>query len=275
MLSNDTIIENTSEEIKSGIIETYQNLSGYKPLGTLGHYTINESIMYLYNFNNYFIINNLGLSISHLRSAGLLYKTIVNWVKAQKTNIATFVCPAITYLLFKTINNSLLDSIQINFKKDKISEENISVKNTNTKNTNSNINNIKSVMNNSKKPNYFKIIINIIIFMFIVYFVVDFNSLLENILKITFKQVLKINIIIASLFLIYLFIDLYIFILFLKGKIKIPYYLPPFLLKWVHKKKVISKYKAVEIRAFMDLYVKNILSHIVGLLFLIIFFICL
>ena len=95
--------------------------------------------------------------------------------------------------------------------------------------------------------------------LFLLIFFVDLRSLLEIIFYFSISQILKFNLIISSLYLIFLFIDLYIFILFLKGKIKIPEYLPLFIFNWLREKEVISKLKPIEIRVFKDMFIKTII----------------
>ena len=93
----------------------------------------------------------------------------------------------------------------------------------------------------------------------------DFNSIIILLSKLTFIKVLLLNIILALIHFIYLIIDLYIFTLFLKGKFTIPVYAPLFLWNWLKEKEKISQYKPNEVRAFMDLYVRNIIANIIGL----------
>nr|YP_004376353.1 hyp2 [Moniliophthora roreri]ADO51585.1 hyp2 [Moniliophthora roreri] len=95
------------------------------------------------------------------------------------------------------------------------------------------------------------------------------SQILENI---TFIKVLSLYIIVGFIYLIYLFIELYIFILFIRGKIKIPYYLPPFLSEWLSHIEEDRKFNPDVVRAFMDLRLRNIIIHIVSLLLLIIFY---
>lgn len=94
-------------------------------------------------------------------------------------------------------------------------------------------------------------------------------------MNLSFKKVLKINIILASLYLVYLVIEFIIWILIIKGKIHITNYLPLFLVKWLKKKEEISKVSPEALPILMDLFAKDLLSHIGGLLILIIFFIML
>nr|WVH38156.1 hypothetical protein [Poriella subacida] len=97
-----------------------------------------------------------------------------------------------------------------------------------------------TVPSNNNRPNYSKYIKYILILLLFI-INVGFDNILIIVQNITYIKVLSIYIIVGSLYLIYLFIDLYIFILFIKGQIKIPFYLPVFLSTWLHEKEQISK----------------------------------
>lgn len=91
--------------------------------------------------------------------------------------------------------------------------------------------------------------------------------------KISFSTILLLYIIVGSIYLLYLIIDLYLFILLIRDKMTIPYYLPDFIRNWLLKKEEIAKWEAHVVRSFVDLDVRNIISHIIGLSLLIIFYI--
>lgn len=81
LLTKDNVIEKIPEELNSEIVKVYSNLSEYKPLGQLGEYTLNETIIALSSFNTEFISNigNLEITNAPLKwiSAGLLLLLLV------------------------------------------------------------------------------------------------------------------------------------------------------------------------------------------------------
>lgn len=81
LLTKDNVIEKIPEELHSEIVKVYSNLSEYKPLGQLGEYTLNETIIALSSFNTEFISNigNLEITNAPLKwiSAGLLLLLLV------------------------------------------------------------------------------------------------------------------------------------------------------------------------------------------------------
>ena len=262
-----------------------------------------EALIDLYNMN-------LEIQPLKLISAGILYKTVVNcytksvypmstldtiegelkkkeWLKIRQKNITLFMIgyvPFITYGLFTTCNSNLLNSIKIDFTKQSKSVESLCPllfisKLNKTININSyvktrNINsfNNQNKKNISNKPNSFKNIIILVICLFLIISIINFNYLLDIILNLSLIKVLKFNIMISVLLIIYKIIDIFIFILFIKRKIKIPYYLPLFLFEWLNQKQKISYYAPKEIRAFMDLFIRDLFSHIFALLIMIIIY---
>lgn len=295
------------------ILEVYQGMSDYKPLGRFGDYTINESIMYAANFNYEFIVNNMKVAINPLKiiSAGLIYKTVVNcyartiypmselkykkneleklmWLKIRNTKITLFMlvyAPLITFSLFHGCNSSILDTIQLKIRQTNLDinevEKSIfsllfSIKNYKLNNKGNKFNNnIKYFSsdtnneNNNNNKNKFNWIINFLIFLFFFVYFVDLKTLIIIIKNITYSKVVFVTIIIGSMVMIYQIIELYILILFIKNKIEISNYLPTFLFNWLNKQKSISKYSPEGVRAFMDLYVRTIISHIIILSFFI------
>jgi len=143
LLTRDTIIDKVPENIASNVLDCYNALGVYKPLGTLGDYTLNEVVMAAYNLNPEILmhLNDVNVSVLPLKiiSAGLLYKTIVNsyvrvvypmsfletledsvqkelWLNSRKKNITLFMltyAPFITFTLFKSCNSNLLDAFKI------------------------------------------------------------------------------------------------------------------------------------------------------------------
>ena len=122
--------------------------------------------------------------------------------------------------------------------------------------------------NNSKRPNFFKYIKYLLISIFL-FCTLDLNLIIQFIKELTFKKVFYVNIYVVILYIIYLCIELYIFILCYKGKMTIPEYLPLFLWNWLNHIKTISSYEPQEVRIFMDLYVRNLIVNVIGLFVLI------
>ena len=88
----------------------------------------------------------------------------------------------------------------------------------------------------------------------------------------SFKSVLFIYIIITFMYIIYLVLDLFILIFFVKNKITTPSYLPDYLRNWLLKKEEISQSEVEFIRISLDLDIRNILVYLVILLFIIIIY---
>ena len=80
-----------------------------------------------------------------------------------------------------------------------------------------------------------------------------------------FKPILIWYIIIGFIYLIYLFIEFYILMLFLRGRMTMPKHIPLFLWTWLKGMEKISKYKIQAKRAFIDLYVRNLIFYIIVL----------
>ncbi len=116
---------------------------------------------------------------------------------------------------------------------------------------------------------YIKYIKYILIFLLFVLFI-GIDRLLVIINNISFHKILSVYILVEAIIILYLLIELVIFILLIKYKIKISYYLPPFLFDYLKKLERISKYEPEEIRAFMDLFVRTIMYHLLAWLFIVI-----
>lgn len=231
-------------------------------------------------------------------AAGLLYRTVVNtyartmypmshlssftneapkklWLAQRKKHITIFMllyAPAITIGLFKSCNSSLFEAIQIGIHKP-IGETSASIftlfltiKKKIKKNT---INYKYKFYTNSK---YYKIIKFILLFLVIIFCLYDFDYLIKIVSKISYSQILCTTIILGSLYLFYLFLNIYVIFLFIKNKIKIPRYIPSFLYKWLLTRKKISTFEPAEIRAFTDLYLRDIIFNIIALTFTIIIY---
>lgn len=269
-----------------------------KPLGIFGEFTGNQLITFLNQLDLSEYLNNMGIVIHpiSLISGVLIYKLVVNtyakqaypistlnfigdpqarekWLTTRAWNIRIFMlfyAPIISYGIFYGCNKSILDSVKINYNKD-VSNSILSLffvikKRKNNHRYMSSSNTPSNNKNN--KPNYLKYILIFLLFII----TVGVNNIFNILKNITFIKVLFLYIIVGSLYLIYLFIELYIFILFIKNKIKIPYYLPPFLSDWLANIEKDSKFSPEAVRAFMDLRVRNVILHIISLLFLIILY---
>ena len=68
---------------------------------------------------------------------------------------------------------------------------------------------------------------------------------------------------------IYLLLDLYIFILYINKKITTPSYFPNYLRNWLIEKEERSQLAVEGLRVFVDLHVRNILVYILSLLIII------
>ena len=310
LLSNSETIIERAETLISKIVERENIIKENLLSESLGEisFTLNEAAYYLTSTTQIDLPDDFSLKIAPLKLvySGFLFYKVVNtyakivcpistlstftssvkrqmWLDSCITVFILLYAPPITYGLFKPCNQKVFESILENWdlnsgnylleksilgylfipKKNNLSH--ISIRNIHSNHNKNNKNNF------TNKANFLKIIINIIIILLLLYFLIDFNYLLKIIVNLKFSQVLKFYILMGSLVLIYKLIDFYIFILVLRGKIKIPLYLPSFLFKWLHKKEQISKYNANEIRAFLDLHVKFIISHIIALSIIILF----
>nr|UDY67751.1 hypothetical protein [Ganoderma lingzhi]UDY67787.1 hypothetical protein [Ganoderma lingzhi]UOL49793.1 hypothetical protein [Ganoderma lingzhi]UOL49829.1 hypothetical protein [Ganoderma lingzhi]UOL49869.1 hypothetical protein [Ganoderma lingzhi] len=294
LISSDIIIKDKIPgTLMEQIIDVFQT-SSERPFGLLGEMTFNQTYTLLQNFNLGTILNNheVVLHPGYLISAALVYKLTVNtfaksvypistintfttevaknnWLKVREKNIRLFMlyyAPLITYSIFKISDNSIFDIIELKVvsqeKDSKVLESILSfffIKSTRFMSSST-----VSSQNKNNTPKFLKYLKYLIILLILIVSV-DFNSIVILLSKLTFTKVLLLNIILALTYLIYLIIDLYIFTLFLKGKISIPVYAPLFLWNWFKEKEKISQYKPNEIRAFMDLYVRNIIANIIGL----------
>ena len=125
----------------------------------------------------------------------------------------------------------------------------------------------KNKNKNEKKENKFiKILKRVLISLFILLFL-DFNTILNFILKISYSDLVLFTLIIDFIYIIYKLIQIYIFVLIIRKKIKTPNYLPLFLSKWFKKREEISNSEPKVIGIFMDLYIKDIISHITLFIF--------
>ena len=91
----------------------------------------------------------------------------------------------------------------------------------------------------------------------------------------SFKTILFYYIIITITYLIYLLLDLYIFILYINKKITTPSYLPDYLRNWFIEKEERSQLEVEGLRAFVDMDIRNILVYILSLLIIITIYILL
>ena len=126
--------------------------------------------------------------------------------------------------------------------------------------------------NKNNSPNYNKYIIYLLI-IFILLNIIDISNILKLLSGVTISKLLFVNIILAFISLIYSIIDFYVLTLFLNGKMHIHKYTPLFLWKWLNNKEKISQFQPYVIRGFTDLYLKNIITHIIGLFILILIYV--
>lgn len=85
----------------------------------------------------------------------------------------------------------------------------------------------------------------------------------------TFKSILIFYIIIAITYLLYLLLDLFIFILYLNKKMTTTSYLPDYIRNWLIEREEKSLFEGEILRSFLDLYIRDILVCIFSLLFII------
>ena len=294
LISSDIIInDRIPGTLIEQIIDVFKTSSG-RPFGLLGEMTFNQTYALIQNFNLSTILNNheVVLHPGYLISAALVYKLTVNtfaksvypististfttevakinWLKVRETNIRLFMlyyAPLITYSIFKISDNSIFDLIELKVvsqeKDSKVLESILSfffIQSTRFMSSST-----LPSHNKNNTPKFIKYLKYLIILLILIVSL-DFNSIIILLSKLTFIKVLLLNIILALMHFIYLIIDLYIFTLFLKGKFTIPVYAPLFLWNWLKEKEKISQYKPNEVRAFMDLYVRNIIANIIGL----------
>ena len=212
---------------------------------------------------NMFVSKAYPMSHNHLIKNTRLKE---NWLLEQQKILRLFMLfygPILTFSFFNMSQDAIGDLLQINsiINKDN-SDESIA-------------NSIFSFLfffnknknKNEKKENKFiKILKRVLISLFILLFL-DFNTILNFILKISYSDLVLFTLIIDFIYIIYKLIQIYIFVLIIRKKIKTPNYLPLFLSKWFKKREEISNSEPKVIGIFMDLYIKDIISHITLFIF--------
>ena len=120
---------------------------------------------------------------------------------------------------------------------------------------------------------YFKYIKNIlftILILFAVLNVFDLKLIIKIIQHLGWKTIIKYNIVVAFLFIIFQFVEVYLFVLLIKNKLKIPNYLPISMYNWLQEMEETSNSAPETIRAFMEIYVRAIIQHIIALIVMIV-----
>nr|YP_010990978.1 hypothetical protein UYP79_mgp009 [Pappia fissilis]WOX61251.1 hypothetical protein [Pappia fissilis] len=305
LTNSDTIIENEENTLgmTSIILNTLKSIKeayeANKPLSDFGDVTLNETINFLSTFDYNFIIQNYDITIYPLKvvPALLIYKTLVSlysknvytmktlesltndqlkqtWL--NQTNLTIFMLvfvPILTYFLFQlniNIFNSYL-KLYFKLKNSDVLKINQTFKDNTFEFISTSIFSFFFLPKNNKNDKnkgskFIKILKTSLIVLFLI-FLLDFNTIIELLLKITFANYVKFVLIIDFFIIIFKMIDLYLFILFINKKIIIPKYLPPFLFNWLKKKEIMSTYEQKVIGIFMDSDVKDLIIHITLLLF--------
>ncbi len=290
---NTPVVSNIQEQVVEPVKELAYNLPDL-----IGNLTLNQIYNFFMTFDYSVIINHaheIKFFPFRLVPGLIIYKALTNmyvskaypmshyhlikntrlkenWLLERQKNIRLFMLfygPILTFSFFKMSHGAIGDLVQINaiINKDN-SEESIAnsifsflfffKKNKNKK---------------EKKENKFiKILKRVLISLFIL-LLLDFNTILNFISKISYSDLVLFTLIIDFIYIIYKLIEIFIFLLIIRKKIKTPNYLPLFLSKWFKTREEISNSEPKVIGIFMDLYIKDIISHITLFIFFTIIYI--
>ena len=116
-----------------------------------------------------------------------------------------------------------------------------------------------SNLSNNNNNNKFKIFMGIIIFLISLLNFSDLNSLLVLLSGLTVKGLVKFYCIMTSFFIFSNLLSIFLIIWFHKNLIKVPLYLPLFILNWLNTIKYKSSKKVI--RIFLDSLVKDTVVH--------------
>ena len=301
-LKRDTFL-NLNSSNREVIINAVKENAGiiHKPLGSFGDITLNETINNLMGeyLGEYLTYSHVLVGSAQLISVGVLFKIIINsyanqvyplsvlndnsldqnfkkdWILKRSKNMKIFIltiAPLLTLYMYhgsksyakdvfisnKNSSGSLAESIMfLLFRKKNITGGGWDLPSGRVgRYFSSSTPNSNDPLRGLKRYQYYGIFITILLI------------ILSNIFS--FKSILFYYIIIVSIYLIYLLLDLYIFILYINNKITTPYYLPDYIRKWFLNKEEIAKANKNVIRLFVDLSLREILVYIVVLSFIII-----
>lgn len=284
---NTPVVSNIQEQVVEPVKELTYNLPDF-----IGNLTLNQIYNFFMTFDYSVILDNTheiqtfpfriipglliyrALTNMYVRNAYPMshYHLLPNtqmkqiWLLERQKHLRLFMLfygPILTFTFFKMFHSSIGDIVKIKaiINKDN-SDESIA-------------NSIFSFLfflnknknKNEKKENkYIKILKRVLISLFILLFL-DFNTILNFILKISYSDLVLFTLIIDFIYIIYKLIEIYIFVLIIRNKIKTPNYLPLFLSKWLKTREEISNSEPKVIGIFMDLYIKDIISHITLFIF--------